>query len=92
MHRRLLLLAVLLAAACGWANQASCPPSCVPKTGWRRVVVDGHTRFVRYRISCGFLKTMSDSSSTDTTALLGDSSSTDTTSRWIVDSVVMFVH
>lgn len=94
MHRRILVLATLLAAACVGAKAADCPASCVPVTGWRRnVLPDGRVSFTRYRVTCSMRQALSDSSSTDTTGFMEDSSSTDTTSRrWIVDSVVVFAH
>jgi hypothetical protein len=94
MHRRTLVLATLLAAACVGAKPAKCPPQCVSSTGWRRnVAPDGRVTFTLYRVTCVMRQAMSDSSSTDTTAILGDSSSVDPTSRrWHVDSVVVFAH
>lgn len=94
MHRRILVFATLLAAACVGAKPAKCPPPCVSSTGWRRnVAPDGHVTFTLYRVTCIMRQALSDSSSTDTTAILGDSSSTDPTSRrWHVDSVVVFAH
>ena len=94
MHRRMLVLATLFAAACVGAKAVKCPPSCVPVTGWRRnVLPNGRVSFTRYRVACNMRRALSDSSSTDPTGFMEDSSSTDTTSRrWIVDSVVAFVH